>query len=297
MGGGSTATHVYVDQQFYTAAVTASNSTGSVSVIVPLPVAGEHPDTREMTFIPAGFFQMGCSASNSSEVCSDEYWNSEVPVHSVNLSAYWIDKYEVTNGQYQECVRAGACTPPFRLDSNTRSTYYEASNFADYPVIYVSWPQAVAFCAWSGKRLPTEAEWEKAARGYGFGNTRKFPWGNSDADCSKLNLVGCVGDTIHVGCYPLGASPYGVMDVAGNVEEWVSDWYASYNGNSETDPQGPATGDRRVVRDVSWNDGGQNGSMVRYVHLTSRYGGLPVSYTPDWNEKWLGFRCARSGGE
>ena len=200
-------------------------------------------DGMEMVYVPKGKFTMGSTDSDA--------WDDESPVREVSLDAYWIDKYEVSNGQYQKCVNAGKCTKPSYTDSSTRSSYYGKAEYDNYPVIYVSWHQAKAYCEWAGGSLPTEAQWEKAARGT---DARKYPWGDESPNSNLVNYGKIKGDTTAVGSYPRGVSPYGAMDMAGNVWEWVLDWYGPYDAAETNNPQGPGTGDYRVLRGGGWYD-------------------------------------------
>ena len=245
-----------------------------------------------MVYVPAGTFWMG---SDESDPDADYY---EKPQHEVYLDAFWIDRTEVTNGQYRQCVQAGACSPPQSSGSITRDSYYGDASFEDYPVIKVDWEQANAYCEWAGARLPTEAEWEKAARGM---DRHIYPWGDTfDGNLVNFCDVNCEfahkdaawddshADTAPVGNYPSGASPYGALDMAGNVWEWVADRFAEdyYATSPERNPQGPNSGDPRVLRGGSWNN------IQRNVRAAYRFLYLPsiASYN-------VGFRCARSGSE
>ncbi len=242
----------------------------------------------DMVPVPGGTFEMG-----------SERGAPEGPIHSVTLSAYAIDRTEVTNAQYAVCVAAGACRQPSPTTDYLGEPYYGTDVFADYPVIFVSWQDADAYCRWRGARLPTEAEWEMAARwNPRTGQVTTYPWGDQQ-DPALLNFcdAGCPLDqadrsfddgwtqTAPVGSYPAGASPVGALDMLGNVAEWVADWYdADYYADSPAeDPAGPEDGTLRVLRGGAW------GVPLTAIRATARAG-----FEPDLRIAGLGFRCAAS---
>jgi eukaryotic-like serine/threonine-protein kinase len=255
---------------------TAPTSTATLEP-TPVPTLGigstmiSEKDGMTLLYVPAGDFTMG----------SNDGFPDERPVHKVTLDAFWIDQTEVTNKMYALCVTASACQLPTDLGSITRSSYYGNLQYDNYPVINVDWNMAKAYCAWAGRRLPTETEWEKAARGT---DQRTYPWGFNAPDNTLLNFNQVVGDTTEAGKYPNGASPYGALDMAGNVWEWVADWYsdAYYASSPTSNPSGPSSGDGRVQRGGSWNSGD---SGVRSAYRTSD--------SPVEAYSTLGFRCSR----
>jgi formylglycine-generating enzyme required for sulfatase activity len=235
----------------------------------------EIADPGEMVSVPAGDFVMGCNA-----VVDDSCHADEKPMRTVSLAAFEIDKTEVTQAEFTACVLAGSCAPPWPATAGGVPCVWDCQN-ADHPAGCITWEQAKAYCAWAQKRLPTEAEWEKAARGT---DGRKYPWGNGEPTCNEVNMTGCGEHSDAVGAHPSGASPYGVLDMAGNMVEMVADWYdaAYYSVAPDVDPKGPASGTRYVGR------GGGFRSEAEWQRASSR----------DWYDLEdlgmpLGFRCAR----
>jgi formylglycine-generating enzyme required for sulfatase activity len=230
-----------------------------------------------MVYVPAGSFPMG-SAGSDPMASSDEK-----PQHQVTLDAFWIDQTEVPNAHYARCVAAGACSPPSQSRSYTRGSYYGDSQYDEYPVVYVSWGDATTYCEWAGGRLPSEAEWEYAARGP---DGHIYPWGNDPPDTTLLNYNNNVGDTTQVGSYPKGRSWVGALDMAGNVREWVDDWYGDYPSEPQVNPSGPASGEYRVLRGGCWYD------SPEFVRAANR-----LTYTPGGRYDHFGFRCVVSPGK
>lgn len=241
-------------------------------------------DGMPQVYIPAGKFRMGGMDVRRAP--------NELPVHDVTLDAFWMDQLEVTNAMYMLCVSAGACDPPQSFKSQRRPEYFRDLEFKDYPVIYVTWGQATAYCSWAGRRLPSEAEWERAGRG---DDLRTFPWGEDKADGTLANFNMLVGDTSRVGSYAAGASPFGVLDMAGNVAEWVNDLYTfNYSLENTLNPTGPVTSStlNRVVR------GGSLGDAEINIRVSKRSSvlGSNLNVTPaslgDFSPR-IGFRCAQ----
>lgn len=241
-------------------------------------------DAMEQVFVPAGSFTMG----------SDFDEEREKPEHTVWLDTYWIDTFEVTNAQYAMCVSAGACDAPDYRNSLTQDRYYGNANFDNFPVLFVSWYDAVDYCGWVGGRLPTEAEWEKAARG--DQDARMFPWGDyfashyanlCDRNCTmswkNSDYDDGFIDTAPVTDFPDGVSQFGAMNMSGNVCEWVADWYKAdyfYNKQDWSEPTGPTSGSTRVIKGGSWYDD------TDILRVSARYG-----FDPNKSYYDVGFRC------
>ena len=224
-------------------------------------------DGMVMVYVPAGEFQMGSENGDS----------NERPVHTVALAAFWIDQTEVTNAQYQRCVAAGVCQP-------SRYTADNDYNGAKQPVVGVSWDDAVTYATWVGGRLPTEAEWEYAARGP---EGLTYPWGN-EWDCARGNFnenCDTHAYTAPVGSFPEGASWVGALDMAGNLREWVVDWYGEYPSEKRVNPTGPASGTYRVLRGGAFFDD-QSAARCAYryryfpPYSTGTYNGFRVVVSP-----------------
>lgn len=244
----------------------------------------------------------------------DDDGEDEKPAHQVILSPYCMDEREVTAASYAACVESGSCEAAPSLVAWKDITPKERKIFsalcnggvadrAGHPVNCVDWAAATRYCAYAGKRLPTEAEWEFAARG---SDGRKYPWGDEEPDGTRLNACGkeCVSwgvkngvtmrslyaaddgfaGTAPIGSFPKGASPFGLLDIVGNVWEWTSDWEGVYHASPETDPEGPKSGIRRVVR-----GGAFNGAFASWIRPTRRY-----SDRPETRSHAYGFRCAKT---
>jgi formylglycine-generating enzyme required for sulfatase activity len=296
LGGPGNVPDAAATATLQSAVVAALTEIAPTATPIPIPTDPPTPtpepiitDTgSRMLYIPAGIFSMG-----SDEV--DEL--DQKPAHLVRLDAFFIDETEVTNGAYAQCVEAGVCDPPDSPNATYHTVYYGDPAFDDYPVIFVSWYDADIFCEWRGGRLPSEAEWEKAA---GFDPVESlktiYPWGDAfdgtrlnfcDQNCPRDFRDATVDDghqdTAPVGSYSDGRSHLGVFDTAGNVMEWVGDWYnrRAYEESVDTNPLGPLEGEFKVIRGGSWLSASED------VTVTIR-----DSFDPLVTRANLGFRCA-----
>ena len=266
----------------------SDTQTPELPTVTPLPTLTRLPalvigsrnmispkDGMKLLYVPAGNFLMGSTDADTNAQ------PEEKPQHTVYLDAFWIDQTDVTNKLYALCVSDGICTPPSNTSYLDRPSYYGNFQFDNYPVVYVTWDDATAYCKWAGRQLPSEAQWEKAARGT---DGRIYPWGNQAPDDTLLNWHVIAGDTTAVGSYPKGASPYGALDMAGNVWQWVNDWYSDtyYQSSPASNPLGPVSGQYRVYR------GGAPYTLNLDIRSAIRGANKPtLSYYS------IGFRCSR----
>ena len=243
---------------------------GRPSPNTPLNTKVSAVDGMMQVYVSEGIFVMGSN---------DDPRSKEFPAHGVYLDAFWMDKYEVSNAMYAKCVDAGVCLPPvLRLNP-----YYGKWAYRNLPVVYANWYAAETYCAWAGRRLPTEAEWEKAARGT---DERRYTWGEDRPNPRLANFEETLmGEMLPVFRYPLGASPYGVLNMAGNVREWVADWYAKdyYANSPKVNPTGPESGFERSLR------GGAYDANADSITTINRF-----RHEPDSAGLSRGFRCAEN---
>jgi len=276
-----------------TPALAAPNEAASPVTDLVRQTAGHGQLIGEISWVPPGAVRLGQAGIAWAE-----------PVHEVLVDGFYIDRHEVSNGSYQAFIDAGgytvaSCWNPvgwawreergITRPANWTDARYHGGGIAGnerFPVSGVSWWEADAFCRWAGGRLPTEAEWEKAARG--ANDTRAYPWGDAAPTCTLANgyVDGyCVGDTSAVGSYAMGSSPYGAVDMAGNVWDWVNDWYdeSYYVGSPGSSPPGPAAGTDKVLRGGAWYVGSTG------LRTVTRYLAAPTT-----QGHYIGFRCAVS---
>lgn len=259
---------------------TSPNAPGSSE---EAPLIAYTPDPQLL--IDRGRFTQGCASRRDRECERDER-----PRRRITLDRFKIDPHEVTWADYDRCVEAGTCSPidPARCEVWTGDEFIRGAPLPqrftrpDHPVFCVTWNDARAYCEWTGGRLPTESEWERAARG--ADDHRRYPWGDSAPTCALARHSGCGDGPAPIGAHPRGASPEGLLDLAGNVAEWVADWYhpRAYHKNPSENPAGPDQGRVRVVRGGSFYD------PPEQLRTSYRYG-----LTPSLGYGVVGFRCAR----
>ena len=304
---GSKSESSFTPQAIGTELPTKVPPTPSPTEIPPIPTQANfkvsEKDQMEMVFIKSGDFIMGTEDIEAQRLYSGNgVAYPEVPQHTVYLDGFWMDKFEVTTSQYAKCVAAGACKPAGEINNPVFAgmEYYTSNEYANYPIINVNWFQARAYCTWVGRRLPTEAEWEKAARGT---DGRKYPWGNEkvnselanfcDEDCTAAYANQSFNDgypeTAPVGSFPEGKSPYGIMDMAGNVWEWTSTIpkpypYSATDGReADQDVIDDSKWPQRVLRGGTWSNG------IWWVRSSVRY-----RIVGPYINNNIGFRCAES---
>jgi formylglycine-generating enzyme required for sulfatase activity len=241
--------------------------------LVPVALAGPQSGTTitwldggQLVYVPAGDFIMGTGAPDA-------------PQKTVSLDSYWIGKTDVTNKMYAQCVATGNCAPPAQ---ELGTPVFTNPSYGDYPIVGVTWDMAANYCKWTQGQLPTEAQWEKTARG---SQGSKYPWGNDSPSCDLLNFLGCFGHTTSVTNYVTGNSPYGLTDMSGNIFQWVNDFYDQnyYDSMPASNPTGPGSGDTHVIRGSSFeSDASQTPAGVRHFGAAA------------YHHYDLGFRCVVS---
>jgi len=250
----------------------ASLNLGRKSPFTPIDKKKSAMDGMIQLYVPEGEFIMGTTHDHDFP---------DSPEHTVYLDAYWVDKVEVTNSMYLKCLQAEGCTTPV-----SDNIFYTNWIYRDHPIVYVTWSQADTYCQWAGRRLPTEAEWERAARGT---DRRLYPWGGGQQPNPRLANFSdaLIQESVSSFRYPLGASPYGVLNMAGNVREWVADWFDPnyYTYSPYENPLGPETGIERSLRSASYNEDG------REIMITNRF-----NHDPESAGLSRGFRCAQDSG-
>jgi formylglycine-generating enzyme required for sulfatase activity len=258
-------------------------------------------DQMAMVFVPGGTFQMGSTETEVMDAidfcrqhyspCNNWFYMREHPQHAVTLEDFWIDRTEISNAQYRQCVEAGICAEPATCKKGDL-THLDAEK-TDHPVVCVSWDDAQAYCEWAGARLPNEAEWEYAFRGE---QNLIYPWGDTfdgtklnycDVNCEQSHADNRYDDhyvkTAPVGSHPEDVSWCGALDLSGNVSEWVADWSGDYVSELELNPTGPASGTEKILRGCSWY------AQPAYCRSAAR-----PFVAPDTRFDYLGFRCASS---
>jgi len=244
----------------------ASFGLGQPVPAIPAGAIKSPMDGMIQVHVAAGEFIMGRGTAGT------------LPRHIVYLDAYWMDRVEVTNSMYKLCVAAKGCSLPV-----SDNTYFDQWVYRNHPVTYVTWFQANEYCQWAGRRLPTEAEWEKAARG--GTDERLYPWGNTRPNARLANFDGTmIHESLSAYRYPLGASPYGALNMSGNVREWIADWYDPnyYYVAPYANPEGPAAGTERSLRSGSYNEDQREIAVYRRYRHSPQSAGLS-----------RGFRCAQ----
>lgn len=246
----------------------ASFNLGKKSTVSPIKKQESTIDGMIQVYVPEGEFIMGTTHNHNFP---------DSPEHIAYLDAFWVDRVEVTNAMYLKCLKDNSCTLPA-----SDNVYYASWIYRDHPIVYVSWDQANEYCQWAGRRLPTEAEWEKASRGT---DGRKYPWGNDTPTPRLANFSeSLIGESVSAFRYPIGASPYGALNMAGNVREWVADWFDPnyYSYSPYANPKGPDNGSERSLRSSSYNEDGKE------IFITNR-----LRHEPQSPGLSRGFRCAQ----